>query len=102
MHIKMAGITIPFIYGFTQLNGEILLQQRSHKKIIHPLLWDVSTAGHIDAGESFLEAALRETKEENWISSKTSKSSKKLGLFFMKLIMVKFRIMSSIKFILQN
>ncbi|WP_299524088.1 NUDIX domain-containing protein [Winogradskyella sp.] len=44
--------------------GEILLQQRSHKKVIHPLLWDVSAAGHIDAGESFVEAALRETKEE--------------------------------------
>lgn len=44
--------------------GEILLQQRSHKKAIHPLLWDVSVAGHIDAGESFIEAALRETEEE--------------------------------------
>lgn len=44
--------------------GEILLQQRSHKKSIHPLLWDVSAAGHIDAGESFVSAALRETKEE--------------------------------------
>lgn len=45
-------------------NGEILLQQRSHKKAIHPLLWDVSAAGHIDAGETFADAALRETKEE--------------------------------------
>jgi isopentenyldiphosphate isomerase len=44
--------------------GEILLQQRSHKKEIHPLLWDVSVAGHIDAGETFIEAALRETQEE--------------------------------------
>ena len=44
--------------------GEILLQQRSHKKIIFPLLWDVSVAGHIDAGETFIEAALRETEEE--------------------------------------
>ncbi|MBU2929965.1 NUDIX hydrolase [Winogradskyella psychrotolerans] len=44
--------------------GEILLQQRSHKKIIYPLLWDVSVAGHIDAGETFIEAALRETEEE--------------------------------------
>jgi isopentenyldiphosphate isomerase len=43
---------------------EVLLQQRSHKKLIHPLLWDVSSAGHIDAGETFVEAALRETKEE--------------------------------------
>lgn len=44
--------------------GEILLQQRSHKKTIYPLLWDVSVAGHIDAGETFIAAALRETKEE--------------------------------------
>ncbi len=44
--------------------GEVLLQQRSRKKAIHPLLWDVSAAGHIDAGETFLEAAIRETKEE--------------------------------------
>lgn len=44
--------------------GEILLQQRSHKKLIHPLLWDVSVAGHIDAGESFERALIRETQEE--------------------------------------
>ncbi|HBH23088.1 MAG TPA: hydrolase [Cytophagales bacterium] len=44
--------------------GEILLQQRSHSKQIHPLLWDVSVAGHIDAGESFEAAAIREAKEE--------------------------------------
>ncbi len=44
--------------------GEILLQQRSHKKSIYPLLWDVSAAGHIDAGESFKNAAIRETREE--------------------------------------
>lgn len=44
--------------------GQLLLQQRSHKKKIHPLLWDVSAAGHIDAGETFVEAALRETQEE--------------------------------------
>lgn len=44
--------------------AEVLLQQRSHKKVIYPLLWDVSVAGHIDAGETFLEAALRETEEE--------------------------------------
>ena len=44
--------------------GEILLQQRSHKKSIYPLLWDVSAAGHVDAGESLLNAAIRETREE--------------------------------------
>ena len=51
------------LWLFTK-QGEILLQQRSHKKVIHPLLWDVSVAGHIDTGESFIEAALRETNEE--------------------------------------
>jgi isopentenyldiphosphate isomerase len=51
------------VWLFTS-KGQILLQQRSHRKLIHPLLWDVSAAGHIDAGETFIEAALRETKEE--------------------------------------
>ncbi|MCF7569403.1 NUDIX domain-containing protein [Sabulilitoribacter arenilitoris] len=45
-------------------DGDILLSQRSAKKIICPLLWDVSVAGHIDAGESITQAAIRETKEE--------------------------------------
>lgn len=49
---------------FYTKKGEILLQQRSHKKAICPLLWDVSVAGHIDAGESMESAAIRETREE--------------------------------------
>lgn len=45
-------------------DGKILLQQRSAKKIICPLLWDVSVAGHVDSGESIRQAAIRETREE--------------------------------------
>jgi isopentenyldiphosphate isomerase len=45
-------------------NGHILLAQRSAKKMICPLLWDVSVAGHIDAGETPKQATVRETKEE--------------------------------------
>ena len=45
-------------------NKEILLAQRSSKKAICPLLWDVSVAGHIDAGETPKQAAIRETQEE--------------------------------------
>jgi len=54
------------------MRGEILLQQRSHKKLIHPLLWDVSVAGHIDAGESFIAAGIREAEEEIGISLQSS------------------------------
>jgi isopentenyldiphosphate isomerase len=46
------------------LNEEVLLQQRGALKSIHPLLWDVSVAGHIDAGETPEQAAIREAKEE--------------------------------------
>ncbi len=59
--------------------GEILLQQRSHKKDIYPLLWDVSAAGHIDAGESFESAAIRETHEELGLLLEL-KDLKKIGI----------------------
>lgn len=45
-------------------DGRVLLQQRSHKKEINPLLWDVSVAGHVDTSETYIETVLRETKEE--------------------------------------
>nr|WP_221898762.1 NUDIX domain-containing protein [Robiginitalea sp. SC105] len=44
--------------------GEILLQRRSETKATDPGLWDVSVAGHIDAGETIREGALREIREE--------------------------------------
>lgn len=43
---------------------EILLQKRAASKRTWPNLFDISTAGHIDLGETPLEAALREAKEE--------------------------------------
>lgn len=49
---------------FYTTKGEVLLQQRSKNKNTHPLLWDVSVAGHIGAGENILDAALREINEE--------------------------------------
>jgi isopentenyl-diphosphate Delta-isomerase len=46
-------------------NGEDMLQQqRSWEKDIMPGEWDISVAGHIGAGESYRDAAGRETFEE--------------------------------------
>lgn len=44
--------------------GELLLQQRSRLKDVHPGVWDSSVSGHLDAGEGYREAAVREMAEE--------------------------------------
>jgi 16S rRNA (adenine1518-N6/adenine1519-N6)-dimethyltransferase len=44
--------------------GELFLQKRSRWKDRHPLLWDSSAAGHVDAGEDYDSAAAREVREE--------------------------------------
>lgn len=42
----------------------VLMQLRASTKVNHPSLWDVSVAGHVDAGESAIDAAIREAREE--------------------------------------
>lgn len=44
--------------------GHILLQKRSWSKDRFPGRWTSSVSGHVDAGETYLEAALREIQEE--------------------------------------
>ncbi len=44
--------------------GEVFLQRRSHLKDVSPLAWDSSAAGHLDSGESYAAAAVRELREE--------------------------------------
>lgn len=44
--------------------GEVLLQQRSDRKDSHPGWWDVSVGGHVDVGEDYDDAAIRELREE--------------------------------------
>jgi isopentenyldiphosphate isomerase len=51
------------IWFFTN-SPSILLQKRGLSKQTFPGYWDVSVAGHVIAGESILEGALREVKEE--------------------------------------
>jgi len=44
--------------------GELLLQKRSMNKDVAPGKWDTSVGGHINPGESLLDAVRREMNEE--------------------------------------
>ena len=45
-------------------DGRVLLQRRALVKESWPGLWDISVAGHVSAGETPLEAVIREAHEE--------------------------------------
>ena len=42
----------------------VLLQRRAQVKESWPGLWDISVAGHVHAGETSVDAAIREAREE--------------------------------------
>jgi len=65
---------------FYTSNGNVLLQQRGKNKDTHPLLWDVSVAGHIGAGEGVEQSALREVAEEIGLSI-LEDALDKIGIF---------------------
>ena len=44
--------------------GSVLLQKRSMKKDTFPETWDSSVSGHVDSGETYDEALIRESWEE--------------------------------------
>ena len=44
--------------------NEIFMQKRSASKDTWPRAWDASCTGHVDTGETYLEAAHRELQEE--------------------------------------
>lgn len=51
---------------------ELLLQLRSHDKSSFPGYWDISAAGHVQSGETELQAAVRELHEELGITAEES------------------------------
>ena len=61
-------------------DGKVLIQQRGSQKDTHPLLWDVSVAGHIGAGEGVTISAIREIQEEIGLSV-LEDDLEKIGLF---------------------
>lgn len=48
----------------TNSERQIFIQLRSKTKDTNPGLWDTSAAGHVDAGESYEQCAVRELEEE--------------------------------------
>lgn len=48
----------------TESGIDVLLQKRSSNKDSYPGYYDISSAGHIPAGQGFRESAVRELKEE--------------------------------------
>ena len=52
--------------------GDLLLQQRSMFKDAHPGVWDSSVSGHLNVGETYQAAALRELDEEMGIHPETT------------------------------
>lgn len=49
--------------------GEMALHVRSKDSLFCPLYWDTAASGHVQSGESYEEAALRELDEEVGISA---------------------------------
>ncbi|MCH7523724.1 MAG: NUDIX domain-containing protein [Bacteroidetes bacterium] len=51
------------IWFYTE-TGKVLFQKRGDTKETFPNFWDVSVAGHVMAGETIINAAIREVDEE--------------------------------------
>lgn len=87
----------------------IYLQLRSSQKRQFPNKWDISAAGHVDSGETYVETAIREVKEElnidlniaNVISSLKDigdiPASKDNGYEFIKIFYINFTEIPDIK-----
>lgn len=62
-----------WIYRKHQGTYELLLQKRSANKDSHPSCYDMSCAGHVSAGDDYLESAIRELQEELGVTVQASK-----------------------------
>lgn len=64
-HAHIHGIKHRAVHLFIQDKADKwMLQKRSANKDVEPFLWTSSCSGHVDHGESYTEAAIRECKEE--------------------------------------
>ena len=65
-HTKKLPHRTSHVWLLRRWNGvlQVLLQKRSDNKDAFPGCYDISSAGHIPAGEDFVPSALRELQEE--------------------------------------
>lgn len=59
-----------WLFRKREAGWQILLQKRAANKDSHPGCYDISSAGHIPAGDSYTVSAIRELKEELGVSAK--------------------------------
>lgn len=60
-----AGLLHPVVHlHILDRSGRIYLQKRSMNKRCQPGRWDTAVGGHVDYGETVMEALMRETREE--------------------------------------
>jgi len=64
--------------AITNSKKQILLQKRSVHKDTNPGFWSISASGHVTFGETYQEAAERETKEELGVKMKLKSITKDL------------------------
>ncbi len=63
VHAKRLIHRAVHVFAFNK-RGDLLLQKRSSLKDLCPGLWDSSVSGHLDSGEDYATAAVRELEEE--------------------------------------
>jgi isopentenyl-diphosphate delta-isomerase type 1 len=56
--------------------GRLYLHKRASSKVFHPDVWTASATGHVEAGESYREAAARELDEELGLEGRLRKELK--------------------------
>jgi isopentenyldiphosphate isomerase len=64
VHAEGKWHRVVHVWFLERSTGRLVLQRRHPEKESWPNLWDISAAGHIEAGESSLLTAQRESEEE--------------------------------------
>jgi isopentenyldiphosphate isomerase len=70
-----AWTRVVFVILFNQ-KGELFLQQRKSTKKTYPLYWSGSASGHVQSGESYAKAAIRELAEELGVNTALTEVAK--------------------------